>query len=250
MAKRKAYGYIRVSSGKQLKGGGPERQRDSILKYAAENDIEIVRFYTDSVSGTKELFERPGWMDLQIDIEETNEVSLVIVEKLDRLSRKSFVQDMAFRELDKRKVSLDSYCEGEDLASKPVDPRDITRNLQRQIMAAISEYEAAILAYRMRAKRERNRKKNGKCEGRKGYRDKCPHLHWNAWWLWEELEEDFPKATTRCKAIAQVLNDCAIPTFEGGEFDYKIVNKMLQKAPAPYRTLKRLNKEWRPFPES
>ena len=56
---KRAFVYLRVSTGEQAKGFSLDAQLDEITKYCEDNDIEIVEKFSDSMSGTK-LTERKG----------------------------------------------------------------------------------------------------------------------------------------------------------------------------------------------
>jgi DNA invertase Pin-like site-specific DNA recombinase len=56
----KAFGYLRVSGKGQEAGDGYTRQLQSISRYAAANDIKVVRIFKErGVSGEKELKDSP-----------------------------------------------------------------------------------------------------------------------------------------------------------------------------------------------
>ena len=59
--------YLRVSGRGQITGDGFPRQRETIKRYAAANNITLVAEYRDEgVSGTKELDDRDGLGDLMV----------------------------------------------------------------------------------------------------------------------------------------------------------------------------------------
>ncbi len=70
---KRAFVYLRVSTGEQAKGFSLDAQLDEITKYCEDNDIEVVDKFSDSMSGTK-LTERKGLMELldRIDVEKPN----------------------------------------------------------------------------------------------------------------------------------------------------------------------------------
>ena len=57
-------------------------------------------------------------------------------------------------------------ADGVDLTSGDDDP---TRKLIRQVLGAVAEFEKRVLVLKLRAARERVRKRTGRCEGRKPY---------------------------------------------------------------------------------
>jgi DNA invertase Pin-like site-specific DNA recombinase len=159
----KAYGYLRVSAEGQLEGDGPARQKEKITRYCNTNRIEVTGWYSDTETGTKQ--NRPELARLMVDLETNgHEVKTVVIERLDRLARDLMVQEAIIRDLGKKGVQLVSADEGQDLAG--ADP---TRKLVRQVLGAIAEYEKTMLVLKLKAARERKRKRTGKCEGRKRY---------------------------------------------------------------------------------
>src|SRR5207237_1213082 len=51
-----------------------------------------------------------------------------------------------------------------------------TAKVIRQVLGAISEFDKAITVAKLRGARERKRKDNGKCEGRKSHAERDPEL--------------------------------------------------------------------------
>lgn len=83
---KKAGLYIRVSTPQQEKEGySIEAQTDKLKAYALAKDYSVFKIYTDAAfSGAK--LERPALNEMIQDIED-NKIDVVIVYKLDRLSR-------------------------------------------------------------------------------------------------------------------------------------------------------------------
>src|SRR5205085_12471715 len=93
-AKSQAVSYVRVSGRGQVDGDGPERQRDSIGRYAKSVGLTLLEEFSDlGVSGTTELAGRPGLAAL-LDRLESNGVRTVIVARADRLARDLMVQEV------------------------------------------------------------------------------------------------------------------------------------------------------------
>ena len=78
--------YIRVSTSQQEKEGySLEAQEEKLKAYAIAKDYHVHKIYTDSaLSGAK--LERPALQQMICDIE-NSELDIVIVYKLDRISR-------------------------------------------------------------------------------------------------------------------------------------------------------------------
>jgi DNA invertase Pin-like site-specific DNA recombinase len=162
---RRAFGYVRVSSSGQAdesKDGVP-RQKAAIRKWAAANGVRIVRWFEDSVSGKKDLDNRPALQELMAALH-GNGVQLVVIEKLDRLARDLMIQESIIADLFRYEFELVSVTEP-DLCSN-----DPTRKLMRQILGAFSEYEATMIALKLRGARVRAAAKNPDYkEGRKPF---------------------------------------------------------------------------------
>ena len=161
----KAVSYLLVSGKGQADGDGPERQRLAISRFAKAAGYSLVEEYSDiGVSGTKELADRPGLAAL-IDHLESNGVRVVIVERADRLARDLMVQEVILGQFSKIGTRL-LTTDGVDLTSADSDP---TRRLIRQVLGAVAEFEKNVLVLKLRAARERIRRRQGRCEGRKPY---------------------------------------------------------------------------------
>ncbi|MBT3255791.1 MAG: recombinase family protein [Deltaproteobacteria bacterium] len=162
----KAFGYLRVSGVSQVKGDGFPRQEKAIRDYAKANNLQIQEVFKEKgVSGTKE--NRPALACLMVSLEQNGHgIKTVIIEKLDRLARDLMVQEAIVADFRKRGFNIISSMEGPDLCGD-----DPTRNLIRQVMGAVAQYDKTMLVAKLKASRERERIKHGKCEGRKGYRE-------------------------------------------------------------------------------
>jgi DNA invertase Pin-like site-specific DNA recombinase len=157
---------LRVSGLSQVKGDGFPRQREAIQKYAAANGMRVVQFFEEkALSGKTEWEQRPEWVDMLRKIE-GGSVRMVLIERLDRLARQLLVQEHIIADLQKRGITLISVKEP-DLCSN--DPE---RKLLRQIVGAIAEYDRAMIVAKLKAARDRQRAKHGRCEGPKLYGDK------------------------------------------------------------------------------
>ncbi len=159
--RKRAFGYIRVSGLGQVAGDGPVRQRAAIEAYAKSHGYEIVAWYEEKgVCGATEWEDRPAWSEM---IEALNGVRTIIVEKLDRLARELFIQEYILRDLRKREVVLVTA------ASEETGNEDPTRVLFRQILGAIAEYDRVMTVRKLKASRDRARRRDGRNEGQKYY---------------------------------------------------------------------------------
>lgn len=162
----KAYGYIRVSGKGQVNGDGLVRQETAIREYAEKNGYELVGiFREEGVSGTEA--DRPELARLMFDLEENGHgIKTVLIERIDRLARDLMVQEFILQDFQKQGFELVSVHDGEGLQEN-----DPTRTLIRQVLGAVAQYDKTMTVLKLKAARERKRLKEGKCEGRKGYRD-------------------------------------------------------------------------------
>ena len=224
-AKKKALAYLRVSGKGQINKGGFPRQRDTIRKYARANGLEIVdEFRDEGVSGTKELEHRQGLAAL-LDYIESNGVQIVLVERADRLARDLMVSEVIlgqFRELGVSVIAADS---GVDLTTGDDDP---TRTLIRQVLGAVAQFEKSIIVLKLRAARERTKRKTGRCEGRKPYgyyegEDK----------IIKRIKELYRKPHGEKRmgfgTIARKLNEEGIPTRSGAKWRDTQVKSILTR---------------------
>ena len=161
----KAYSYLRVSGRGQITGDGFPRQREAIATFARRQSITIVEEFRDEgVSGTRELASRPGLAAL-LDRLEHNGVRLVVVERADRLARDLLVGEVIVGQFRKDGVRVVD-ASGTNLTAEGGDP---TRVLIRQVLGAVSQFEKAVLVLKLRAARDRMRRRTGRCEGRRPF---------------------------------------------------------------------------------
>ena len=96
--KRIAFGYTRVSTEEQTYGASLENQRLAIQKYANQNDIEIIGWYTDAGISAKTA-HRPELQKMLADIaKRKGRIDHVVVYNVSRISRDmtSFFNDIGF----------------------------------------------------------------------------------------------------------------------------------------------------------
>ena len=219
--KKPAYAYLRVSGKGQLKGDGFPRQEKAIRKYAKANKIEIIKIFKDGgVTGTTE--DRPALANLFVDLEENGHgVKTVIIERVDRLARDLMVQEIIIKDFQKYGFNLVSAIEGNDLLDG-----DPTRDLMRQMLGAISQYEKKMLVLKLKAARDRQRRKFGKCEGRKSYKEKNPQLLAQVKKLRRKMKG---RKRTSFAKIATILNDKDFRNAVGNPLDGRALSGMFYR---------------------
>ena len=164
-----AVAYTRTSSAANVGEGKDSvpRQRKAIESYARAAGMVIVDWFNDeAVSGADPVEARPGFTALLARIA-GNGVRTIIVETANRFARDLMVQEVGFailRELGITLVAADSPASFLDDGP--------TSKLIRQILGAVSEFDKAMTVAKLKGARDRVRRRQGKCEGRKSYAER------------------------------------------------------------------------------
>jgi DNA invertase Pin-like site-specific DNA recombinase len=219
-----AVSYLRVSGKGQIEGDGFPRQREAVVRFAARNGYELVdEFRDEGVSGTKELSDRPGLAAL-IDRVESNGVKVVVVERADRLARDLMVSEVIIDQLTRAGAKV-LTADGADLTSAEGDP---TRTLIRQVLGAVAQFDKSVTVLKLRAARERIRRREGRCEGRKPFGARPAEAA-----PLERIRQlrRKPKGEPRLSvaAIAAQLTAEGVPTRQGGPWRASTVYAILQR---------------------
>jgi DNA invertase Pin-like site-specific DNA recombinase len=163
--KTQAVSYLRVSGKGQVQGDGFPRQRAACAAFAKSAKLELVEEFRDEgISGTTELEGRPGLAAL-LDRIENNGVKVVVIERADRLARDLMVSEVILAQFAAAGAKV-LTADGADLSSAADDP---TRTLIRQVLAAVAQFDKSVVVLKLRAARERLRRKGVRVEGRKPY---------------------------------------------------------------------------------
>jgi DNA invertase Pin-like site-specific DNA recombinase len=166
-------GYMRTSSATNVGEGkdSEARQRKAIESYAKAAGMVIVDwFYDASVSGADPIETRPGFTAALARIA-GNGVRTIIVETANRFARDLMVQEVGFAMLRDLGIALIAA----DSPSSFLDDGP-TSKLIRQILGAVSEFDKAMTVAKLKGARDRVRREQGKCEGRKSYAERAPEL--------------------------------------------------------------------------
>ena len=136
-----AIGYCRVSTSLQAEGVSLEAQQEKIRAMAVVHDVELVEIIVDAGESAKDL-DRPGMMRL-LDLVQKRVVGMVVIAKLDRLTRS--VRDLAtlLEKFQRKDVSLVSVAESLDTGSA-------AGRLVLNIMASVSQWEREAIGERTR----------------------------------------------------------------------------------------------------
>lgn len=166
-------GYIRVSSKGQIEKDGPERQREAIQKFCASHKLTLQsEVFEKGVSGDTEGLDRPAFRDMltQITCLRRNGVNVegIVVERMDRLARDLMVSEVLLAQCRKHKIKVFA-ADQESLVDMAADGGDPTRVLIRQIMAALAQWDKAIIVRRLKIARDRRKAETGRCEGKQPY---------------------------------------------------------------------------------
>jgi len=90
----------------------------------------------------------------------------VLIERADRLARDLMVSEVILGQFRDLGVTVIEAEGGSDLTVADGDP---TRKLIRQVLGAVSEFDKSVTVLKLRAARDRIRRRDGRCEGRKPF---------------------------------------------------------------------------------
>lgn len=223
--------YLRVSGMGQVKGDGFPRQRDAVQRRAKAERIRLVGEYRDEgVKGASELENRPGLAAL-LDHIESNGVRIVLIERSDRLARDLMVGEVILDQF--RKLGVRVVCgDGTDLTADD----DPTRVLIRQVLGAVAQFDKSVVVAKLRAARDRLRRRNGRCEGRKpfGYYEGESEIVDRIYRLRRKPRGSSKPRMSYAKIAAQLTAD-NVPSRTGKPWHFQTVRDILQR-PKPKAT--------------
>lgn len=166
----KAFSYLRVSGKGQLEGDGFDRQRDKIQKWAKANGYVIVReFCEEGVSGVTEATNRPA-LTAMIEAATKEGVSVIAVERADRLSRDLIVSELLLR--DWQSVGIRAFDAESNTDITAGDASNPTAKMIRQILAVMAEFDKCSIVLKMKIAKDKIRAEKGRCEGQKPFGDR------------------------------------------------------------------------------
>ena len=231
-------GYLRVSTDRQAEHGhGLDVQRASIEAWA-ERDGHTVALWTkdEGLSGSNGLDTRRGLLEAVQAIRD-GVVGGLVVYRLDRLARDLVLQETLLGMIWKDGGSVFSTMPGEDSLLAPGGAADDkTRNLLRQVMGAVAEFERATIRMRMRSGKLAKKARGGYLGGKVpfGYRP-AP----DGKLLPDESEQkalrrmaDLRAAGATLQAICDTLTAEGYPTKHGGCWQTAVVGRLLQREDA------------------
>lgn len=156
--------YARVSTS----GQDYNHQLDQLRLYARNMNYEVVKEFTEKISGAKAIAEREGLKEL-LDYVDKNKVDKVLVFECSRLSRRAVDFLSVIEYLTARKVSVYILQNGLEtlLANGQQNP---IANLVLGILAQFNSMERTLIRDRMYSGFQHYRAQGGKVGRKEGYR--------------------------------------------------------------------------------
>lgn len=156
--------YARVSTKLQEY----DRQLSELREYAQRMDFEVVKEFSEKVSGAKSIAERQALTEL-LDFVEVNKIDKVLIYECSRLSRRAVDFLTVIENLTARKISVYIHQNGLETLLPNGQPNPIAQ-LVLGILAQFNSMERSLIRSRMESGYNHHRA-NGGSVGRKiGYR--------------------------------------------------------------------------------
>ena len=145
-----------------------DRQIDELKDYAKRMNYQVVKVFSEKVSGTKKVAERNALSEL-LDYVRTNKVDKVLIYECSRLSRRIVDFLQVTEELNELKVSLYIHQNGLEtlLQDGSVNP---IASLVLGIIAQFNSMERSLIRSRMESGYNHYRTTGGKVGRKTGYR--------------------------------------------------------------------------------
>lgn len=221
-------GYVRVSTQEQAQEGvSLDAQEAAIRSWSEANGAsETVIYRDEGLSGSRP--DRPG---LMAAMDSLRKGDVLVVAKLDRLARETFLALWIEKEVKKAKAQIVSLAgEGADGDDDPM------KTLMRQISMAFAEYELAMIRLRtlkaLAHKKARHEKTGGDVPY--GFTNEAGKLHPHA----EEqagisLIHELRNEGHSLRGICRKLKDAGIPRRDGLlTWNHQVVSDILKRVQA------------------
>ena len=156
--------YARVSTN----GQDYERQLDELRSYAARMDYEVVKEFSEKVSGAKKVEEREALSDLLGYVGE-HKVDKVLIYECSRLSRRAVDFLAVIEQLSEQGVSVVILQNGLETLQPDGNPNPIAQ-LVLGILAQFNSMERGLIRSRMESGYNHYRATGGKVGRKPGYR--------------------------------------------------------------------------------
>lgn len=227
----KVIGYVRTSTKDQLAAYGPARQRESMTAWAKLHGHRIIDVIVEDVSGTVAPFEREAWIGI-VQRCCAGEAAGIVVSDLSRLSRDQVRLELTLEGMAQCGAKLYSTSgEEQSMLDNPDDPQ---RKLIRTVIAAINEYDRAMIVQRVQAGRRIKKAAGGYAGGQPpfGYRggDGSKEL------VADEYEQgvlrrmfDLHMSGMSTRAVAEALNDAKLVNRRGGQWASASVARLIRR---------------------
>ena len=158
--------YLRVGSVVQVEAWGLSRQEAAAQSWARAHGHHIVEWRKDEgVSGTSEALDRPG-LRAAIELVNAGAVDGILVADLARFAGKLTMQEAALALVWRAGGKVFTTATGEVLCEGSDDP---SRNLIRQMVGAMIDYENGMATLRMREGKRANATTGRKTDGQYAY---------------------------------------------------------------------------------
>jgi len=131
--KTRALGYLRVSTEDQ--NLGLDAQKNAIQRWAAQNQVTVVEWFSDHCSGAVNPYERVGFEALLRCCEG---VDFIVAQRRDRFARDLLAITIMERNLRDKQIRLVTAEDDPSMADTP------ERQMVRSISDTIAEYERAL----------------------------------------------------------------------------------------------------------
>ena len=156
--------YARVSTNAQ----DYERQLDELRSYAGRMGYDVVKEFSEKISGAKKVEERAALTDL-LDYVENNEVSKVLIYECSRLSRRAVDFLTVIEHLTEKGVSVYIHQNGLETL-QPDGKQNPIAQLVLGILAQFNSMERGLIRSRMESGYNHYRSCGGVVGRKKGYR--------------------------------------------------------------------------------
>lgn len=156
--------YARVSTSTQ----DNERQLSELREYAGRMNYEVVREFSEKISGAKNITERQALVDL-LDFAAANRIDKVLVYECSRISRRAIDFLQVIEQLTQMKVSVYILQNGLEtlMADGSVNP---IAQLVLGIIGQFNSMERSLIRSRMESGYNHFRSLGGKVGRKEGYR--------------------------------------------------------------------------------
>lgn len=162
--------YARVSTNAQ----DYQRQLEELRAYAARNGYEVVKEYSEKISGARKVEERAALTDL-LDYVEKHQVDKVLIYECSRLSRRAVDFLAVIERLTEQGVSVYIHQNGLETLLPDGKPNPIAQ-LVLGILAQFNSMERNLIRSRMESGYNHYRANGGKVGRKEGYRKSAEQM--------------------------------------------------------------------------